>query len=104
VHWQDGGTLAKPKLEMAASGGGERAPYNTNFHAAPWKTSNESPLPAARKTPAFATNGELLFVWKRVRELLPAHRAMSKNQSFWRNLEAVGDAFIKSMEAGGCAT
>jgi L-rhamnose mutarotase len=49
----------------------------------------------------FQTNGELLFVWERVRELLPAFRAMSKNPSSWRNLETVGNAFITRMEANG---
>jgi L-rhamnose mutarotase len=47
----------------------------------------------------FQTNGELLFVWERVRELVPAFRAMMKNPNAWRNLETVGNAFIKSMEA-----
>ena len=49
----------------------------------------------------FQTNGELLFVWERVRELLPAFRAMAKNPNAWRNLEAIGNAFIKTMEANG---
>jgi L-rhamnose mutarotase len=49
----------------------------------------------------FQTNGELLFVWERVRELLPAYRAMSKNPNSWRNLEAVGSAFVKFMQANG---
>ena len=49
----------------------------------------------------FQTNGELLFVWERVRELLPAYRATSKNPNSWRNLEAVGSAFVKFMQANG---
>ena len=49
----------------------------------------------------FQTNGELLFVWERVRELLPAYRTMSKNPNSWRNLEAVGSAFVKFMQANG---
>ena len=52
----------------------------------------------------FQTNGELLFVWERVRELVPAFRAMSKNPNAWRNLEDVGNAFIKRMEANGPET
>jgi len=35
----------------------------------------------------FQTNGELLFVWERVRELLPAYRAMSRTRTrgeIWR--------------------
>ena len=47
------------------------------------------------------TNGELLFVWERVRELVPAFRAMMKNPNAWRNLETVGNAFIKRVEANG---
>jgi hypothetical protein len=49
----------------------------------------------------FQTNGELLFVWERVRELLPAYRATTKNPNSWRNLETVGNAFVKWMEANG---
>jgi L-rhamnose mutarotase len=49
----------------------------------------------------FQTNGELLFVWERVRDLVSASRAMFKNPNAWRNLETVGNAFIKLMEANG---
>jgi len=49
----------------------------------------------------FQTSGELLFVWERLRELVPAYRATSKNPHSWRNLETVGNAFIKWMEAQG---
>jgi hypothetical protein len=49
----------------------------------------------------FKTNGECLFVWERVRGLLPAMRAMYKNPSTWINLETVGNAFIKRMQANG---
>jgi hypothetical protein len=47
------------------------------------------------------TNGECLFVWERVRLLAPAIRAMYKNPNAWGNLEAVGNAFIKQLEANG---
>jgi len=49
----------------------------------------------------FRTNGECLFVWERVRGLAPAMRAMMKNPNVWANLEAVGNAYIKHMEANG---
>ena len=49
----------------------------------------------------FKTNGECLFVWERVRLLAPAIRAMYKNPNAWGNLEAVGNAFIKQIEANG---
>jgi hypothetical protein len=47
----------------------------------------------------FQSGGELLFVWERVRTLLPALRAFNKNPNSWRNLETVGNACIKRMEA-----
>lgn len=49
----------------------------------------------------FKTNGECMFVWERVRGLLPAMRAMNKNPNAWINLETVGNAFIKRMQANG---
>lgn len=49
----------------------------------------------------FQTNGELLFVWERVRTLVPAMRQMSKNPNSYRNLETVGNAFIEHMEVNG---
>jgi hypothetical protein len=49
----------------------------------------------------FQTGGELLFVWERMRALAPAFRAMMKNPNAWRNLETVGNSFIKHMEANG---
>lgn len=49
----------------------------------------------------FQTNGELLFVWERLRGVLPGHRAMTKNPNTWRNLETAGNAFIKWMESNG---
>lgn len=49
----------------------------------------------------FQSGGELLFVWERVRPLLPAFREMTKNPESWKNLEAVGNAFIQWMESKG---
>ena len=48
----------------------------------------------------FQSSGELLFVWERVRPLVSALRAFNKNPNSWRNLETVGNAAIKRMEAG----
>ena len=45
------------------------------------------------------TNGELLFVWEKVRELVPQMRTVSKNSSYLKNLETVGNAAIKRMPA-----
>jgi len=47
----------------------------------------------------FQSSGELLFVWERVRTLLPAFREFTRNPHSWGNLEIVGNAFIKWMEA-----
>ena len=46
------------------------------------------------------SNGELMFVWERMRELVPLLRTAFKNPNAYRNLEAMGNAFIKRMEAG----
>jgi hypothetical protein len=52
----------------------------------------------------FQSGGELLFVWERVRQVLPAFRAFSKNPESWKNLEIAGNAFIKHMESKGPET
>lgn len=49
----------------------------------------------------FQSSGEMLGVWERVRELVPPFRAMIKNPTIWRNLETVGNAYIKWLEASG---
>ncbi|MGD0499769.1 MAG: hypothetical protein ABSC23_15175 [Bryobacteraceae bacterium] len=49
----------------------------------------------------FQSGGELLFVWERMRELVPALRASTKNPHAYHNLEIVGNAFIKWMEGNG---
>jgi hypothetical protein len=45
------------------------------------------------------TNGELLFVWEKVRELVPQIRTANKNPNYLKNLETVGSAAIKRMPA-----
>jgi hypothetical protein len=45
------------------------------------------------------TNGELLFVWEKVRELVPQIRSANKNANYLKNLETVGNAAIKRMPA-----
>ncbi|HJT87457.1 MAG TPA: hypothetical protein VJ732_06365 [Bryobacteraceae bacterium] len=45
------------------------------------------------------TNGELLFVWEKVRGLAEANRTAMKNPNIWKNLETVGNAAIKRMQA-----
>ena len=45
------------------------------------------------------SNGELLFVWEKIRELVPQIRAKNKNPNYLKNLETVGNAAIKRMPA-----
>jgi len=45
------------------------------------------------------TNGELLFVWEKVRELIPGIRTAQKNPTYLKNLETLGNAAIKRMPA-----
>jgi hypothetical protein len=49
----------------------------------------------------FQSGGELLVVWEKIRPLLDGFRNMTKNPHAWSNLETVGNAFIKSVEARG---
>ena len=49
----------------------------------------------------FQTSGEMLVVWERMRKLVPEMRAMTKNPGSFRNLESVGNAYIKWMESQG---
>ena len=44
----------------------------------------------------FFQNGmEMLFVWERVRELIPEIREAYKNPTYFQNVETVANAFIK---------
>ena len=43
----------------------------------------------------FQNSRELLLVWTRIRELVPHVRAQNKNPIEWKNLEAVGLAYIQ---------
>jgi hypothetical protein len=47
----------------------------------------------------FQSGGELLFVWVRVRELVPPLREAYKNPTSYQNLESVAKAFIEWMDA-----
>lgn len=49
----------------------------------------------------FQSNGEMLFVWEKVRPVLDGLRQMSKNPKSWTNLETVGNAYVKHMESQG---
>lgn len=48
-----------------------------------------------------STQGELAFVWERVREMVPHFRAFTKNPTAWQNLETLGNAFIESIKSRG---
>jgi len=43
----------------------------------------------------FQSGRELLLVWERVRDIAPQVRAQLKNELEWKNLETVGNAYIK---------
>ena len=47
----------------------------------------------------FQSGGEMLFVWERIREIVPALRATFNNPHMYRNLEAAANLYIKWMEA-----
>jgi hypothetical protein len=47
----------------------------------------------------FQSNGEILFVWERVREIAPGFRAAFKNPLAWHNIETVANAYIQYMNA-----
>jgi hypothetical protein len=49
----------------------------------------------------FQSSGELLFVWEKARHVVPTWREFTKNPNSWKNLETVGNAYIKHMEANG---
>jgi len=49
----------------------------------------------------FESNGEMLFVWERVKTILPSFREMTKNPEAWKNLEKVANAYIEHIKAKG---
>jgi len=49
----------------------------------------------------FQSSGELMFVWERVRHLVPEVRTMMKNPASFRNVETVATAMAKWMESHG---
>ena len=49
----------------------------------------------------FQSSGEMLVVWERFREIVPGFRAFTKNPHSFHNMEVVGNAYIKWMEAQG---
>ncbi len=49
----------------------------------------------------FQSNGEMLFVWERLREFVPSMRAFMKNPHSFQNLEIVGNAYAKWMQSHG---
>jgi hypothetical protein len=46
----------------------------------------------------FQSNQELLLVWMRVRGILPDMRIKMKSPRAWKNLEAVGNAYIEYLQ------
>jgi hypothetical protein len=47
------------------------------------------------------SSGELLFVWERLRHIVPSLREFTKNPKAYHNLETVATAFAKQFEARG---
>ena len=47
----------------------------------------------------FQSGGELLFVWVRVRDLIPSMRDAYKNPTIFLNMETVANAYIEWMNA-----
>ncbi|MFB3777892.1 MAG: hypothetical protein ACE141_09775 [Bryobacteraceae bacterium] len=45
----------------------------------------------------FQSGGEMLFVWERLRHLMPETRERFKNPTLYRNLETVANSFIQHM-------
>ncbi len=46
----------------------------------------------------FQSNQELLLVWSRVRDVVSEMRTAYKNPNSWKNLEAVGNAYIEHLD------
>lgn len=49
----------------------------------------------------FESNGEMLGVWERLRGLVPGMREFTKNPHMFRNLEIVGEAYVKWFASHG---
>jgi len=47
----------------------------------------------------YASNMEILFVWEKIRLLLPEVRAVQKNPMLYKNLEQVATEFFEHMKA-----
>ena len=47
----------------------------------------------------YASNLEMLFVWERIRELVPQIREANKNPNSFQNLETVAHDYIKWLDA-----
>jgi hypothetical protein len=48
----------------------------------------------------FASNLEMLFVWEKIRILLPEVRTVQKNPMLYQNLEQVATEYLEHMKAG----
>src|SRR5215471_15092020 len=49
----------------------------------------------------FESNGELLFVWERIKPIVAGFRGFMKNPEAWKNLERVADAYVEHIKAKG---
>ena len=93
-----GGFAAKSPDDLPAMGSQENAYYRmvTSYWdmAATFVTSG-----VLNEDLFLQSNGELLFVWEKIREIVPQVRAKNKNPNYLKNLETVGNAAIKRMPA-----
>jgi hypothetical protein len=48
----------------------------------------------------FASNLEMLFVWEKIRVMLPEARTAQKNPMMYRNIEQVAGEYLDHMKAG----
>lgn len=46
----------------------------------------------------FQSGTELLFVWERIRDIVPALRESTKNPTLWKNLEIVAESYMEHMK------
>ena len=49
----------------------------------------------------FESNGELLFVWERIKPIVQGFRGFMKNPEAWKNLETVANLYIEHIKSKG---
>ena len=49
----------------------------------------------------FESGREMLFVWERIKDLVPHYRESAKDPMMWKNLETVSNRFVEYMNKRG---